>query len=111
MAVGHPAEGEREYRAGIQLTPADAALPEQLGWQYVNHGMCAPAEPLFREAIRVGGPRQASTAGLADCLLARGAADEVGALVRTALAAGGDAPSLYARLRRAERQMASRRAP
>jgi len=108
---GHPAEGEREYRAGIQLTPADAALPEQLGWQYVNHGMCAPAEPLFREAIRVGGPRQASTAGLADCLLARGAADEVGALVRTALAAGGDAPSLYARLRRAERQMASRRAP
>ena len=108
---GRPADGEREYRAGIQLTPADAALPEQLGWQYVNHGMCAPAEPLFRQAIRVGGPRQAATAGLADCLLARGATDEVPALVRTALAAGGNAPSLYARLRAAERQMKERRRP
>ncbi|MHB1312787.1 MAG: tetratricopeptide repeat protein [Gemmatimonadaceae bacterium] len=108
---GHPAEGEREYRTAIQLTPADASLPEQLGWQYVNHGMCVPAEPLFREAIRVGGPRQPSTIGLADCLLARGQADEVRRLVRRALVAGGDAPSLYRRLRAAETEMAKRRRP
>ncbi len=103
---GQPTEGEREYRAAIQLTPSDAMLPEQLGWQYVNHGLCAPAEPLFREAIRVGGPRQASTVGLADCLLARGAADEARAVVRAALATGRDAPSLTARLREAEGQLA-----
>lgn len=103
-----PVDGEREYRVAIQLTPADAALHEQLGWQYVNHGLCAPAEPLFREAIRLHGPRQASSVGLADCLLARGAADEAKAVVRTAIAAGADAPSLLKRLREAERRLERR---
>lgn len=99
---GRAADGEREYRYAIALTPWDGQLYEQLGWQYLNRGFCAPAEPLFREALRLGGPRQAATIGLVECLLDRGEAAEATVLVRRALAAGRDPRSLYARLRRAE---------
>ncbi len=63
------ADGEREMRTALALDSTDIFAAIDLGTAYEQHGMCGPAEPLYRYTLRRLPRAPAARAGLARCLL------------------------------------------
>jgi len=92
---GQPAGGEHEARLAIALYPSDGVLRRDLGTQYMRAGMCAPAVPLFRDAIRLAtGPTDARVL-LAACLLELHDVDGARREALQAVAEGGYSPDVH----------------
>jgi protein O-mannosyl-transferase len=92
---GQPAGGEHEARLAIALYPSDGGLHRDLGTQYMRAGMCAPAVPLFRDAIRLAtGPTDARVL-LAACLLELHDRDGARHEALQAVAEGGYSPDVH----------------
>lgn len=87
--AGDLAGAETEYRAALALAP-EVALRLALATVLLDAGRPAEAEPEFRAAWEAG--IAAAAPGLALCLRARGATDEMHRLVEAALARDVDDP-------------------
>jgi hypothetical protein len=61
------AGGEREWRAAIRLMPTYHHLYQELAFWYQAAGFCHAANPLFRQALKLGGPLPNSLWGLTKC--------------------------------------------
>jgi tetratricopeptide (TPR) repeat protein len=94
FAAGDRAEGERRLRLAIRLDPvaADVDPLNYLATQYRSAGLCAPALPLYREAVARAPRRPDARFGLAACLLAtgdaRGAREHAAAGLRAGMGLG-----------------------
>ncbi len=91
-------DAERELRAAIALYPLDYEPRAFLAETYRKHELCAPAIPLYREALaivpRAGVPR----AGYVACLIGGAQYDSARAVARRGIGKGWEAESELKRL-------------
>lgn len=69
---GRRQEGERELRLALEIYPYDTNVFAALGEEYQKAGLCAPAIPLFRDAVRLAPEASLARNKLIHCLAETG---------------------------------------
>jgi hypothetical protein len=95
---GRLREGERHIRLAIAMFPYDARPNVDLADHYRRAGLCAPARPLYRRALELGGFPTRGRLGLVACLLHDGEFAEANAEASRGVAAGGAEADQFRRL-------------
>lgn len=93
---GRRGEGEREMQTAIRIYPGDPAVLQELGEQYLEAGLFAPAARLFLGAFELDSLRTDAAARAAFALLKAGRADSAAAVGGVALSRFPDDASLLA---------------
>jgi hypothetical protein len=91
LQMGDRAEGEKRLRTAIGMWPRHARAYKVLAQQYRSDGLCAPAIPLYREAIALEPIDQYSRLSLVACLLDVGRYSEAAAFADSGAAGPGRA--------------------
>ena len=91
---GRRGEGEREMQTAIRIYPGDPAVLQELGEQYLEAGLFAPAARLFQGAFELDTLRTDAAARAAFALLKAGRADSAAAIGAAALRRFPDDASL-----------------
>jgi len=91
---GRRADGEREMLTAIRIYPADPAVLQELGEQYLEAGVFAPAARLFLAAYAVDTLRSDAAVRAVFALLKTGQPDSAAAAGAAALRRFPDAPPL-----------------
>ena len=92
---GRRGEGEREMQTAIRIYPGDPAMLQELGEQYLEAGLFAPAARLFLGAFEMDSSRTDAAARAAFALLKAGRPDSAAAVGAAALSRfPDDAPLL-----------------
>lgn len=91
---GRRADGEREMLTAIRIYPADPAVLQELGEQYLEAGLFTPAARLFLGAYRVDTLRSDAVVRAVFALLKAGHPDSAAAVGTAALIRFAQAPPL-----------------
>ena len=91
---GRRSEGERELLTAIRIYPADPAVLQELGEQYLEAGVFAPAARFLLAAYQVDTTRSDAVVRAVFALLKGGHADSAAAVGAQALRRFQDAPPL-----------------
>lgn len=91
LQMGDRAEGEKRLRTAIGMWPHHARAFKVLAGQYRSDGLCAPAIPLYEQAIALEPIDQYSRLSLVACLLDVGRYPEAAAFADSGAAGPGRA--------------------
>lgn len=91
LQMGDRPEGEQRLRTAIGMWPTHARAYKVLATQYRTDGLCAPAIPLYQQAIRLEPIDQYSRLSLVACLLDAGRYAEAAAFADSGAAGPGRA--------------------
>lgn len=107
--TGRRVEAERELQRALALFPADHRIHFSLASAYREAGVCAPAIPLYRQALFLAPERPDYRIGLIACLLREADFEGARAESRIGLAGAVERPAFQRLLQIADSVTAARR--